>query len=67
MRRPTLVAAFALAVAASAAIPAAATTGPAADARTAGTPQIPPPRHQGTLRVTGDLQDGGTVGAAGLS
>ena len=67
MRRPTLVAAFALAVAASAAIPAAATTGPAAAARTAGTPQLPPPRHQGTLRVTGELRDGGTVRAAGLS
>ena len=29
--------------------------------------QLPPPRHRGTLRVTGDLRDGGTVAAAGLS
>src|SRR5262249_47176889 len=28
---------------------------------------VPPPRHAGTLRVTGALRDGGTVRAAGLS
>src|SRR5690349_21323814 len=28
---------------------------------------LPPPRHAGTLRVTGALRDGGTVRAAGLS
>ena len=33
----------------------------------AGTPRLPPPRHQGTLRVTGTLRDGGTVRAGGLS
>ncbi|HEV2372263.1 MAG TPA: endo alpha-1,4 polygalactosaminidase [Streptosporangiaceae bacterium] len=55
-----------LAVAAtSAATPASAgqppsTRQPAAD-------PVPPPRHHGTLRVTGDLRDGGTVRAAGLT
>src|SRR5215472_7392376 len=29
--------------------------------------RLPPPRHQGTLRVTGAPRDGGTVRAAGLS
>ena len=33
----------------------------------AGAVRLPPPRHQGTLRVTGALRDGGTVRAAGLS
>src|SRR5690242_8896366 len=28
---------------------------------------FPPPRHHGTLRITGSLRDGGTVRAAGLS
>jgi hypothetical protein len=28
---------------------------------------FPPPRHHGTLRITGPLRDGGTVRAAGLS
>jgi hypothetical protein len=71
-------AALALALALASAPPGAASTagpasltGPAA-ARTAGSPaapaasRIPPPRHSGTLRVTGRLADGGTVTAAGL-
>jgi len=33
----------------------------------AGTSRLPPPRHHGTLRVTGSLRDGGTVRAAGLA
>src|SRR5215469_7787849 len=33
----------------------------------ASTAQLRPPRHRGTLRVTGHLRDGGTVRAAGLS
>jgi len=33
----------------------------------ASTVQLPAPRHQGTLRVTGALRDGGTVRATGLS
>ena len=38
-----------------------------AAARARRTAPIPPPRHRGTLRVTGRLRDGGTVMAAGLS
>ncbi|HEY2306367.1 MAG TPA: hypothetical protein VGI05_10855, partial [Streptosporangiaceae bacterium] len=38
-----------------------------AAAATAAAPQFPPPRHHGTLRITGSLRDGGTVRAAGLS
>jgi len=33
----------------------------------AGTSRLPPPRHHGTLRVTGSLRDGGTARAAGLA
>ena len=33
----------------------------------ASTSRLPPPRHQGTLRVTGSLRDGGTARATGLS
>src|SRR5215831_16936884 len=59
---------------AAAAVPARASTAagpghrgvPGASAR-ASAVRLPPPRHQGTLRVTGALRDGGTVRAAGLS
>src|SRR5690349_11620987 len=96
IRRPGLIAAFALAVAASvAATPASASGSPAlasgakAPATKSQGPQasggsggslprtstsitranttLPPPRHHGTLRITGSLRDGGTVRAAGLS
>jgi Glycoside-hydrolase family GH114 len=72
-RRPALVATFALAVAASGAVtPADAGAGVTAGIHPAAAAQVPstqplPPRHHGTLRVTGDLRDGGTVRAAGLS
>ena len=33
----------------------------------ASAPKYPPPRHHGTLRITGSPRDGGTVRAAGLS
>ncbi len=36
-------------------------------ARASRTAPIAPPRHRGALRVTGQLRDGGTVTAAGLS
>src|SRR5215831_18176069 len=56
----------------SAGPPAWAGTTPAQAGRTAGlaaadAPRLPPPRHSGTLRVTGALRDGGAVRAAGLS
>jgi hypothetical protein len=56
----------------SAGPPAGAGTTPVQAGRTAGlaaadSPRLPPPQHQGTLRVTGALRDGGTVRAAGLS
>ena len=50
--------------------PAVAGTGATATvtaAQPSRTAPIPPPRHRGTLRVTGRLRDGGTVTAAGLS
>jgi Glycoside-hydrolase family GH114 len=40
---------------------------PAAGATPASAARIPPPQHHGTLRVTGQLRDGGVVAAAGLS
>src|SRR5262249_26033708 len=40
---------------------------PGGSAPQASTVRLPPPRHAGTLRVTGALRDGGTVRAAGLS
>jgi Glycoside-hydrolase family GH114 len=45
----------------------AATAASAAGAATAVSRPIPPPRHRGTLRISGQLQDGGLVTAAGLS
>src|SRR5215472_12527038 len=64
MRRPSLIAVFALAMAASGvAVPASA----AGSLPRASTATLPPPTHHGTLRITGSLRDGGTVRAAGLS
>jgi len=40
---------------------------PAGTATSAGQRTFSPPRHSGRLRVAGDLRDGGTVAAAGLS
>src|SRR5215471_3843653 len=53
----------------SAGSPAGAGTTPTPAGRTAAadSPQLQPPRHQGTLRMAGPLRDGGTVRAAGLS
>jgi Glycoside-hydrolase family GH114 len=62
--RPWVVTAFALAVAASTAAAAPASAG---SPSRAGTAHLPPPVHHGRLRVTGQLRDGGTVTAAGLS
>jgi hypothetical protein len=39
----------------------------AAAASTAAAPQIPPPVHQGTLRITGQHRDGALVTASGLA
>ena len=86
LRRPGLIAAFALTVAVTgAATPVSVLRSPTAiphgsltraslapSGSSGGSPPrastaIPPPRHQGTLRITGSLRDGGTARAVGLS
>jgi glycosyl hydrolase family 114 len=77
-RRPVLIAAVALAVAATAAAAPASAVGPpgsASGAKASGGPSprasatgaLPPPRHHGVLRITGSPRDGGTLRAAGLT
>jgi hypothetical protein len=62
--RPRRAAAAAAAVTALALVPLAAGGSPAGAAAGG---LIPPPAHQGTLRITGSPRDGGAVTAAGLS
>ena len=60
---------LALTLAAAGSAPASArqAIAPPAGLASADAARLPPPRHQGTLRVTGALRDGGTVRATGLS
>ena len=73
MRAARLIAAVATAVPLIIAIPAVAAAGAAASATTASattasaSPQIPPPVHRGTLRISGQSRDGALVTAAGLA
>jgi hypothetical protein len=69
VRTPRLVTAVLTAVPLVVAIPAA-TAGAAAaadSAPVAAAPQIPPPVHRGTLRITGQPRDGALVTASGLA
>ncbi|HEY5350850.1 MAG TPA: endo alpha-1,4 polygalactosaminidase [Streptosporangiaceae bacterium] len=68
MRAAPLIAAVATAVPLLTGIPAAAATGAAAASATASAgPQIPPPVHEGTLRISGQPRDGALVTASGLA
>ena len=68
MHTPRLITAVLTAVPLLIAAPAVA-AGPAAAAAasTAAAPQIPPPVHHGTLRITGQARDGALVTASGLA
>jgi Glycoside-hydrolase family GH114 len=69
VRTPRLITAVLTALPLIIALPAAAgSTAAAADSTaTAAAPQIPPPAHQGTLRITGQPRDGALVTASGLA
>ena len=68
MRTPRLITAVLTAVPLVIAIPAAAASGAAASSTmSSASSQIPPPVHQGTLRITGQPRDGALVTASGLA
>ena len=69
MRTTRLITAVLTALPLVIAIPAAAgsTAAAAAPAAAAAAPQIPPPVHQGTLRIAGQHRDGALVTASGLA
>ena len=69
MRTPRLITAVLTAVPLVIAIPAAAgsTAAAAQSSAVAAAPQIPPPVHHGTLRITGQPRDGALVTASGLA
>jgi Glycoside-hydrolase family GH114 len=68
MRAAPLIAAVVTAVPLVIGIPAAAASGAAASSTTSSaSPQIPPPVHQGTLRISGQPRDGALVTASGLA